>query len=106
MIAKGEDEAILQPCDQGIIALAKRAYKKMMCNAILEEIESLMDANDEVIAKKLTCFKLSSLGEMHGIRSLKGPFRMCDCLKYSSKCTEYQVYKIKLTKTIDTISDF
>ena len=42
--------AILQPCDQGIIALAKRAYKKKMCNEILEKIESLTDANAEIIA--------------------------------------------------------
>lgn len=46
--------AILQPCDQGIIALAKRHYKKKMNNFILEEIESLTDANAEILAKKIT----------------------------------------------------
>ena len=90
-----------------------------MCNAILEEIESLMDANAEVIAKKINllqaiqfwrdawdsvskeaiqnCWKKAQLKEWQGMTSefVDDEITTCDCLKYSSKCTEYQIYKMQ-----------
>ena len=48
----------VKPCDQGIIALTKRAYRKMMCNVIVEEMYGLIgsnkDANVGKIARKLS----------------------------------------------------
>ena len=45
--------AILQPCDQGIIALTKRAYKKQMDNYIIEQIDTLENADAVKIAQKI-----------------------------------------------------
>ena len=87
--------AILQPCDQGIIALTKRAYRKMMCRAVLDKMETFIDANQDAksgnIAKKISllqamqfwrdawdsiskeaiqnCWKKANLEEYHGLTS-------------------------------------
>ena len=83
--------AILQPCDQGIIALTKRAYKNKMNNAVLEQIDALTDATAENIARKISllqamqfwreawdsvtkeaiqnCWKKAQLKEWQGVQS-------------------------------------
>ena len=37
----------VKPCDQGIIALTKRAYRKMMCSVIIEEMDVLIESNKD-----------------------------------------------------------
>ena len=109
-----------------------------MCNAILEEIESLMDANAEVIAKKINllqaiqfwrdaldsvskeaiqnCWKKAQLKEWQGLTSeflddeseitFNLPYGRGIIEQWIAADSELETYKIKLTKTIDTISDF
>ena len=81
-----------------------------MCNAILEEIESLMDANAEIIAKKINLlqaiqFWREFLDDESEI-TFNLPYGRGIIEQWIAADSELETYKIKLTKTIDTISDF
>ena len=51
--------------DQGIIALTKRAYRKIMCSVIIEEMDGLIESNKDTnvgnIARKISLLQAMEL---------------------------------------------